>query len=205
MCGQSFAVGISTKSKRTEELWSFVTPRPVPCQMDSCRMHPLDEERGKATSYQGGWFKKTLPRVATGVGITHHTAKIHALGVWAYFAKAGFSHIRWRFFRILPSVCPSNSGSKWICGLIQSLRPISAESLPLDVAGGKKDDTSCVVAEVVEWTKEAGLVKLHFCALAVWSTHSWHGWWFNTRWQSRFVCFVALGMSWLCFVVVMLM
>ena len=30
--------------------------------------------------------------------------------------------------------------------------------LPLDVAGGKKDDTSCVVAEVVEWTKEAGEV-----------------------------------------------
>lgn len=45
-----------------------------------------------------------------------------------------------------------------VSGLIQSFQPISAESLPLDVAGGKKDDTSCVVAEVVEWTKEAGEV-----------------------------------------------
>ena len=193
--------------RRTEESWSFVTPRPVPCQMDSCQMHPLDEERGKATSYQRGGFQKTLPRVATGVGITHQTAKIHALGVWVYFVKAGFSHIRLRFFHMLPSICPSNSGSKWICGLIQSLQPISAESLPLDVAGGKKDDTSCVVAEVVEWTKEAGEVTCFaelkcFCKRSA-PIHDMDGW-FNMQWQSRFVCLVALrcgcgcGLLWLC-------
>ena len=51
--------------------------------MDSCQMHPLDEEREKLQAINGV-VKKTLPRVATGVGVTHQTAKIHALGVWGY-------------------------------------------------------------------------------------------------------------------------
>lgn len=165
---------------------------------------PIGRGTGEKLQAINGMVKKTLPRVATGVGITHQTAKIHALGVWVYFVKAGFSHIRWRFFRILPGFVPPTQ-------VVSALKPIPSANL-----GGKFTIGCCRRQEGWHilrcgrsgWMDQGSWWSYIFCGAAVFCIRSApiHDVDDDSICdaQSRFLCLVALccgcgcGLLWLC-------
>ena len=165
-----------------------------------------DAPIGRGAPKPERWLcKKKTPRVSTdGQELHIKQPRYHGLCCWRLFFWGGncfptSSDRDSSTFCLLPVFVPLNSGRKIHKNPIPSAPPAWGGNH----AGGKKDDTSCVVAEVVEWTKEVGEVA---CCACFCFAHGWHQ--FRTcmmiiyNEQSRFVRHVArccgCVLLWLC-------